>query len=379
MIFRKKIQDLLTLGASNAIASIILSLFWLYLATLLEKHSYGELGFLMSIANVGSTIALLGLRSTVVVYESKNVNILPAAVTLVFLSSIVTGAISFILTNNIILSFLLMGMAIFAILISGLNSKQKYKSYSVHRIIRSIVTVASAIILYQIFGLNGILLGYFIGTLFIVKELHSLIKNKKVEFNLIKSKMHFTITSFVNHLTQVFFLWGDKIVIGSIFGFSFLGSYHLAAQYLLLLDVIPRTIVIYLTPQESKGEKNKNIKLFSIAIACVITVSSFLLIPEVMNQFMPEYSDSIIPMQILSLAVIPLVIIGIKESEFMGKENNKMILYGNVLQSGAYLTFIITLGPIFGLFGVSLGLLVATILRVIFLFCAGHFVESKIH
>ena len=48
---KKGIKDLLTVGTSLFISQIILGLFWLYLATILTKSDYGELGFFMSIIN----------------------------------------------------------------------------------------------------------------------------------------------------------------------------------------------------------------------------------------------------------------------------------------------------------------------------------------
>ena len=75
MNFLDKVKTIITLGSANFSASIIVGLFWLFLAILLTKSQYGEIGFLMSVANVGYEISLLGLSITVVVYESKKQNI----------------------------------------------------------------------------------------------------------------------------------------------------------------------------------------------------------------------------------------------------------------------------------------------------------------
>ena len=147
-----------------------------------------------------------------------------------------------------------------------------------------------------------------------------------------------------------------------------LASYQLAGQYLLLLEGIPRSIMVYLIPQESEGRKNKNIKIFAIVVSVLIATVSILAIPIAVVEILPDYEDAIIPIQILSLSVIPLTISAIQQSEFLGKENSKVVLIGGVLQSGLYLLFIPLLGNPFGLEGISIGLLVAAIIRTIYNF-----------
>jgi len=87
MALLSKIKDLLTLGSANLISSAIIGLFMLFLASFLAKESYGELGFFLSLANIGSVIAIMGVGATVVVYEAKNQNIFPASFVLVLISS----------------------------------------------------------------------------------------------------------------------------------------------------------------------------------------------------------------------------------------------------------------------------------------------------
>lgn len=371
MVLKKNFRDLITLGTSNLGASVIISFFWLFLASILAKTEYGELGFLMSIVNVGSVVALLGMRSTIVVFEAKNQNVFPSSFVVILISSSITAIVSFFLTNNVYISFLIVGLNIFFIILSGLNSQQKYNAFSKHKLIRSALTVIFALILYQIFGLNGIILGYFLSTLLILKELKPLIKNKKLDFSILKTKLKFISFTYSTSLSDVIFRWGDKMIIGILFGFSILGSFYFAVQYLLLLETFPRTLSIYFTPQEAKGKKNKKMKIFAVIISGLITVVSIATIPYVINMFIPKYEDSIIPIQIMSLAVIPLSVIGIQQSEFYGKENSKDVLMGSIIQSGFYLALIILLGYNFGLIGLAFGFLLGVISRMIFNFIIG--------
>jgi len=230
--FQTKLKDFFSLGAANLIASIVYGIFWIFIASIVTKNEYGELGFLMSIANVGFAISMLGLGSTIVVYESKNERVFPASFVLGTLASVITAIIIYFFTQNIPVSILIIGMTISSLILFGLNSRKKYSLFSVQLIIKAVSSLVLAILLYQFFGLNGILLGFFIASLFLLKHLPELMTNTKINFKLLKPKIHFILHNYANRLSNVIFWWGDKLLIGILFGFSTLGSFHFAAQYL---------------------------------------------------------------------------------------------------------------------------------------------------
>jgi len=375
---KKGIKDLLTVGTSQFISQIIFGLFWLYLATILSKNEYGELGFLMSIANIAAVVSVLGLGGTVVIYEVKKENIFPASFLIVLNVAFLTAIITFLLYQNFSVSILGIGLAMYAFLISGLSSQKKYGLLSKYRIIRALVSIILAIILYQYIGIIGIIFGYFFPTLFILREIPIIWKRRKIEFSALRKKIKFTGFYFVNRLSTVFFMWGDKAIIGAIFGFSFLGDYHFAGQYLLLLAGIPRSVSIYLLPMESEGLENKKIKIFSVSVAIIIAIVSIFLIPHGIDFFVPEFHEAIVPAQILSIAIIPLTITSIQNTQFFGKENSKQVLVGSILQSGLYIVLIIVLGTLLGLAGIAIGLLVAATVRTIYNSLVAKFFNSEL-
>jgi len=366
MALLNKIKDLLSLSSANIISSLIYGLFWIFLASVFTNEEYGELGFFMSVANVGSGIALLGLGGTILVYEAKKENVFPVSFVIVLISSTVVSIASFVLTQNILASLLLFGMTIFFVILNALNAKQRYRDYSIYLILRAIITIVLSFIFFQFFGIYGILLGYFIATLIIIKELRSLLKNKKISFSILRSKFNFTAFSFGNRVSQVLLMYGDKILIGSIFGFSMLGNYYFAFQVFMLLDNIPRSISQYLVPQEAEGKKNKKLKITSIIAASIISVIAIILAPIGIMALFPQYQDSIFPIQILSVAIIPLSISGIQQAEFFGRENSKFVLMGSIFQSVLYLVLIVLLGSNYGLLGIAIGFLISAIAITIF-------------
>lgn len=375
--FRKKSFNVLTLGSANFSAAIILGLFWFFLATILEKIEYGEIGFLMSVANVGFAVSMIGLGATVVVYGPKKENVFPAAFVLVLISSSITGLITYILVQNIVTSLLIIGMVVFFISSTGLTSKFQYFNFSKHLVIRALISVLLAFLFYQFYGINGILLGYFLGNLIILKELYTLLKHNKIQFSVLRNKIKFMIKMWSNALSGILFWWGDKLIIGALFGFSMLGSYHLSVQYLMLLETVPRTLAQYLIPQESSGQSNKKIKIFSIISSCLISIVSIIAIPYAIGFFLPEYLESILPIQIMSFAIIPLSISTIQQSEFMGKEHSSEIIIGSIVQTGTYFSLIVILGEIYGLVGFAIGFLCSAIIRVILNFFLKIFSSKK--
>jgi len=190
------------------------------------------------------------------------------------------------------------------------------------------------------------------------------LRKKKLKATLIR----FSLESYANRLSQVFFIWGDKMIIGYIFGFTILANYHFAMQFLLLLDSIPKALSTFFTPKEATGEKNKKIKVFSILIVIIISITSFIAIPYGVMTVIPKYEESIIPMQILSLALVPLSISGIQQAEFFGKEKSRYVLLGGIIEPSYYLISIVVLGQLYGIIGIAISFLIAVWIRVAFNF-----------
>ena len=137
MSFKSNIKNVATISSANFVAAVSLGLFWLFLASIIEKSEYGEIGYYMSIANIGFAISILGLGSVILVYESKGENVFPASFLLTLISSILTGIISFLITQKISVGVLIVGLTFFFVIQSGLNSKQKFRKYTIHVLIRS--------------------------------------------------------------------------------------------------------------------------------------------------------------------------------------------------------------------------------------------------
>lgn len=358
-------KSFLILGFSTYASSGINVILWLYLAHILTKDDYGQLGFLISIATVAFALSSLGLSRTIIVYGAKNEDVYSPSYSLGLISVLISSIAVYVIINNIYVSILTVGLMISYLNEAYLTSKKCYTDVSKFKIIRASLFVVLAIALYYVFGINGVILGYAIGNLSMLKTLYLLTKQKP-NFSILKSKTRFMLNSWIVGIATTLFLLGDKIVIGALYGFSILGSYQLAFQYFTLLFMFPLFVTNFLLPQESQGIKNEKIKIISVGIACIISVGSIVLIPYAVDTIFPKYHESILPMQIMSIAIIPLTISAIQESKSMGMEKNRSVMLGSVLSVVLYFLFIVVLGATFALVGFALALLISSIGRVIF-------------
>ena len=361
-----KIKDQTALGTSNIIAAAINGFFWFVIASFVEKIEYGEIGYLISIATVGAAFANIGFNNLIIVYGAKNEKVFSPTYTLGLITSISAAIIAFVLTENIVVGLLIWGMMIFSLMMSELNSRKKYVTYSKLTIIRRTIAVVFALGLYPILGLEGIILGYFLATLPGILGLYKYIKTEKIGISVLKPKSRFMLEQYSTSLIGVLFWWGDKIIIGTLFGFQVLGSYQLAGQYLFFLNAIPMALMVYLLPQESQGIRNRKMKKYSVLLSLVIVSLSIVIMPILVQTIFPMYEESIIPIQIMSIGIIPITISVIFESFFLGREQTQLVLIAISLQTGLYFLLIITLGNQLGLIGIAISFLISTIVRSIF-------------
>ena len=78
-----------------------------------------------------------------------------------------------------------------------------------------------------------------------------------------------------------------------------------------------------------------------------LSVFAFFISPYIVNSFFTEFTNSILPMQIMSISIIPLTILAIYESKFSGAEKGKNVLVGMIIQVVSYFILLWILGIAF--------------------------------
>ena len=91
-----KFQDIGILGIGNIVGAAILSLFWIFLASLLGPENYGKVSYLIAIANTVSVIAFLGAGQTITVYVAKGIKIENTIYLITIISGFATAIITYL-------------------------------------------------------------------------------------------------------------------------------------------------------------------------------------------------------------------------------------------------------------------------------------------
>lgn len=363
-----KIFDIATLGSGYLISSVIAGIFWFYLATIMQAEEYGEIGYLLSIAGVMSSIAIVGSHTTIVVYKAKNVDVVESLFVFVLgISSIVT-IIVFLIFWELSISIYVIGFVIFGLATSEMLGRKNYSQYSKHLVLQKILAVALAILLYFLIGPKGVVLGYGISFLpymiFLVKK----VVTTKISFEKIKSNSSFIINNYIVDLLKVFSGNIDKIIIGPLFGLMILGNYYLAFQIIVMLGLIPALVFQYVLPRESAGQTNEKLQNYVLVFVSVIVVLVIILSPIVIPTIFPNYTDAITITQIMSVHVFAITIINRYNVKLIAREKSKFVSIASGIRIVVQIISLVVLGSYFGVEGLAMALVIASFSQVITLY-----------
>jgi len=363
-----RIQDLVSLGSFTIIAQIILAGFWIYVASLLGETRYGEVTYFISIANIASVIAFLGAGNTILVYTAKKETQLqgPIIVTSI-VSSLITSFILFLMFQKIEISIFVIGFAIFGLATNELLGLKQYRKHGKYLIFQRVLNVILSLGFYFLIGIDGIILGLALSFFPYVIRLIPILKKSKFEFVLLKPKIGFMSNNYIVDITRIFSFYIDKLIIFPLFGFAILGNYQLGIQFLTLLSILPNVVFQYILPHEASGQSTSKLKLYTILTSIILAIFSILLFPHVLPIIFPNFLQSVILMQILSIAIIPKTISMMYMSKFLGIEKNKIIVIGSTIYIITQILGIIILGEIYLIEGIAWALVIATVFEATFL------------
>tara|TARA_B100000678_G_C17863458_1_gene364167 strand:- start:84 stop:551 length:468 start_codon:yes stop_codon:yes gene_type:complete len=139
-------------------------------------------------------------------------------------------------------------------------------------------------------------------------------------------------------------------------------------QFLIVLIIVPQVIFRYLLTQDSSGKNTKNLKIVTILISIVLTIFGIIVLPGIISEFFPKYVGSIDAIQIISLVVIPSTITLILESKFLALEKSRFLLISRMTSVGILILGFISLGPVYGIIGLAVSLILSSSFQSIFLY-----------
>ena len=354
------LRNVATIGSSNIIGTAITSVFWISIAGLLGAESYGELSYFLAIIGISSIIATVGGGYTMQVYAAKGVKIESSLYFLGIIASTVVAIILFFMFENFGVSICVIGIVAFNLILFEILGKKLYKKYFKIFVGQKILFVLIAFAFYFVFGtIEGILVGYGVSLLLFSQIIYKSFKNNKVNFPLIRERIKFLSHNYIADLSATARNHADKLIIAPLLGFSFLGNYFLGLQVLAIMLIIPGIVFKYTLPEDSTGKSTGKIKILTIIVSFFIMLLGIFVAPLVIPIVLPEYAATIDLIPILSLVIIPRTISVMLTSSFLGKENSKYVVIGNIITFGVLVVSLFPLAELFEITGVAIAYVIA--------------------
>lgn len=361
-----KIKDLSSISIADIVGSAISALFWFYLATLIEPEKYGEITFLLSIASIASTVALLGAAQSLLVYSAKDVKIHSTLYVLNLIIGVISAIIITFIVDDFSVGILVIGYLVFAIAYTDVLGKKYFKTYIKYILIQKILMVSLSIGFFYLFGEDFIVLGmaisFFIGLL----RIYHGFRETKIDFNLFKNNFSFVSYNYVHTLTAALHGSIDKIIIAPLFGYVLLGNYSLGLQFLSLLMILPMIVGKYLIPQESSGIENVKLKKLIVLVSIIIGILGVFIGPEIISFLFPKFSEADSVIRIVSLAVIPSTVVLNYRSKFLANEKGNYVLFTGLIRTTIMILSVVVLGGLYGIEGVAVGVVLSATGAAIF-------------
>ena len=360
-------KNLTAVGISNVIANGISGIFWIYLASLLGVEGYGELGYLLAIMGTIGSLASFGTINTLIVYVSKGEKIQATIFCIVLISATIIGIISYFVFQNEAIAIYPLGYVIFSSVLFDLLGRKSFVNYGKYMIIQRVIMVSLALLLYQQYGINGIVLGYSLSFFPFIFLMYRGFKESRIDFSILRGKTVFITNNYVTHVLKIIYLNIDKLMIFPLFGTMVLGPYQLGFQIFSIAMLLPNIVIQYTLPHDAIGAKNIKLKKIAVIVCIIITVLAILGAPIIIPEIFPEFKESVEVVQIMSLALIPSSLSVLYSSELLGSERSKIVLFGAIIGISVIVIGIFTLGKHYGLVGLTASFVIAKIAEFLFL------------
>jgi len=360
-------KGLILISFSNILGSAITSIFWFYLAAVMQPEEYGEIFFFIGIAAMAFNFANIGSENTTVVLSAKGKKLEPTLNTLSLIFGAISSFIIIIIFSEINITILIFGYIINTLSLGYLIGKKFYSQYSIFLLAQKILTVILGISFFYLFGADGIIpaLGIsYLGFLIIIIKLY-----RKTPLNFEEFKRNFTFI-WQNYLLKI--VGGvrdnlDRLIIVPILGFAFLGNYALAAQFVAVLS-LPNAIVFqYILTNDAVKIKNKNLKKYFLLMNAGLVILAIILFPVVITEVFPQFSEVTEIVGIMSVSLIFSAIVTITKSELLGDEKSKPVMIGGIISTITVLLGMIILGSLYGIYGVAITFVLTQVVHAIFL------------
>ena len=370
-------KNISILGSSTIVGNATSSIFWIYLAGLLGAEKYGELGYLISIAGIVSTVCLVGGTWSMTVYTAKGMKIQPPLYIISLISSCISLVIVFVIFDTISIGIYVIGYVIFQLFLAELLGSKLFKRYGKFYILQKITFVCLALSFNHIIGFEGIIIAYGVSYLIFSFPVFKMLTTVKPDFGILKTKFSFVTSNYLYDLASTANGQIDKLIIAPIFGFALLGNYYLGLQIIGFLGILPGIVFNYILPQDASGRSTTQVKKITLLSSVGFTLIGIFLIPPLIPIVFPEYTEAVTLLPILSLSVIPIAVQSIFISKLLGREKTRYVLISHLISIFVLVFGIIALGNEFGSEGIATAFVLSQVASAILLVVAAQLLAKN--
>ena len=368
MNFKEKIfghKDLVSIGSANLLGNGISAIFWFSLASLINPEEYGQIHYFLAIAGMAQLLSLISTTNALQVYVAKNIKIHSTLFFISIIAGIVSSLVVFLFFSRTDTSLLVLGYIIFELSNGFLLGKKLFSNYAKFFLTQKILTVIFGLGLYFTFGVDGIIFGLVLSYVPYIWILVNEFRNTRIDFSLLKPRKGFLINNYGINISGAVGGQMDKLIIAPILGLELLGNYSLAMQFAVILMLLPTTVFKYLLTQDSSGKNTKNLKKNTIFASIGLAVFGIVVLPMIIPVLFPNYIDTVIAIQIISVAIIPSTIGIFYDSKLLSIEKSKFLVIGKGIGVFTMISGFVILGPIYGIIGLAVTLVVSSCLQTL--------------
>ena len=368
MNFKEKIfghKDLMSIGTANLFGSGISAIFWFSLASLINPEEYGQIHYFLAIAGMAQLLSLISTTNALQVYVAKNIKIHSTLFFISIIAGIVSSLVVFLFFSRTDTSLLVLGYIIFELSNGFLLGKKLFSNYAKFFLTQKILTVIFGFGLYFTFGVDGIIFGLVLSYVPYIWILVNEFRNTRIDFSLLKPRKGFLINNYGINISSAVGGQMDKLIIAPILGLELLGNYSLAMQFLVILLLLPTTVFKYLLTQDSSGKNTKNLKKNTIFASVGLATFGIVILPMIIPILFPNYIDTVIAIQIISVAIIPGTIGIFYDSKLLSIEKSKFLVIGKGIGLFTMISGFVILGPIYGIIGLAVTLVISSCLQTL--------------
>lgn len=364
------LKGLASIGLSDIIGNAITVIFWFYIASRLEPNEYGQIQYFLGIAGTAAYISLIGTQNTITVYTAKKINVQSTLYLLSLIVGLVCSIVIILVFYRVDTSLILFGYIINTLAIGELLGRKVYSSYAKYVLTQKGLTMILGIGFYYLFGVEGIIYALALSYGVFSIRIYQGFKEYKIDFSLVRERFRFIANNYFLILSGGLAGQIDKLIVAPLLGFIVLGNYSLALQFFGGLMIFSNVIYKYIVPEDSSGNLNRKLKIYSVLVSIIITILGITILPYIIPLFFPKFTVAIESIQIMSLAVIPTTIDLIYVSKFLALENNKVLLIASLITLVITIIGMIVLGSLFSTRGIAAAFVMSTTGEAIFLILA---------